>query len=45
MTSTKKYGRKNTAEATAEIIADKLDKKANQALVDQSIKAIGQKLH
>jgi len=32
-------------EATAEIIADKLDKKANQALVDQSIQAIGQKLH
>ncbi len=32
-------------EATAEIIADKLDKKANQALVDQSIQTIGQKLH
>lgn len=32
-------------EATAEIIADKLDKKANQALVDLSIKEIGQKLH
>ncbi len=32
-------------EATAEIIANKLDKKANQVLVDQSIKAIGQKLH
>lgn len=32
-------------EATAEIIAGKLDKKANQALVDQSIQAIGQKLH
>jgi len=32
-------------EATAGIIADKLDKKANQALVDASIKAVGQKLH
>ena len=32
-------------EATAEIIADNLDKKANQALVDQSISTIGQKLH
>ena len=32
-------------EATAEIISDKLDKKANQALVGQSIEAIGQKLH
>ena len=32
-------------QATAEIIADKLDKKANQALVDQSIDKIGQKLH
>lgn len=32
-------------EATAGIIADKLDKKANQALVDASIDAVAQKLH
>ena len=30
-------------DATAEIIAEKLDKKANQNLVEHSIKAIGQK--
>jgi len=32
-------------EATASIIADKLDKKANQNLVDASIKNIGKKLN
>ena len=32
-------------EATAGIIADKLDKKANQSLVDESINTIGKKLH
>lgn len=41
----KKHTANLAIEATAEIIADKLDKKANQALVDQSIQAIGQKLH
>ena len=32
-------------EATAQIIADKLDKKANENLVDQAIKDIGKNIH
>ena len=40
-----KYAADLAIEATAEIIANKLDKKSNEKLVDQSIKDIGKNLH
>lgn len=39
------YAANLAIEATAEIIANKLDKKTGEALVEQSIKDIDQKLH
>lgn len=41
----KAYTANLAIEATAEIIADKLDKKTGEALVEQSIKELGQKPH
>lgn len=40
-----KYAADLAIEATAEIIADALDKKANEKLVDQAIKDIGKNIH
>ncbi len=39
------YAANLAIEATAEIIAEKLDKKTNETLVESSIQDIGQKLH